>query len=378
MAATIFSRKKFVFAWWIYFIACCIVHMLVKIQLGGEAEKYIDDANRIVHGEPLRNGIYGSFYIVYSLIVALLTKLSMSLESMVTLQIILSFLAAMAFYQLVFRATKNEKLSFVFFIGYLLCFPIQKWNFFLYSEGMHTSLLVIAVYYFDRFLNSFSIKTFLAALAMMLLVLFSRPVGLVFLFAAGIALLFYCYRMKKMVWFSVVVIVGISALIGLANSPAVTFINPDSLKRMEVICQVPENSADTSYTEFNNAGLGKVFSVIKNDIGVGNFLRNGIKKLSCFFGMYRSYYSWKSNGLLLLYWIFYPLALLGIFIRTRDGSKNLKWLSLAYIITTTLLIFITCDDWANRFISPVFPFIMILAAIGVSGISRKTISDSSI
>jgi hypothetical protein len=154
------------------------------------------------------------------------------------------------------------------------------------------------------------------------------------------------------------------AIIGVANSPLTTFINPDSLKRMEIICQVPEKNVSESYLEFNNAGLYKSYLVIKNEIGIGNFFVVGFKKLGRFFGMQRPYYSWHNNLLLLLYWIFYPFLLVGIFSSQGKSFYYVKLFSIFYLLFTSVAIFFTCDDWANRFISPVFPFILQLAAAG--------------
>lgn len=106
---------------------------------------------------------------------------------------------------------------------------------------------------------------------------------------------------------------GILSMIAVLNSPLTAFVNPDSLKRMEIICQVPETGVDVPYEEFNRQGLSKAFAVIKDEIGIGNFLKNGFIKLGYFFGMYRSYYSRQNNLLLLCYTLLYPFALIGIF-----------------------------------------------------------------
>ena len=168
-----------------------------------------------------------------------------------------------------------------------------------------------------------------------------------------------------------IMLLGLLALVGLANSPVTAFVNPDSIKRMEVICQVPVAQTDTSYQEFNRSGLVKAYTVIRDDIGWGNFLSIGFKKLGNFFGMYRPYYSWQNNGLLWLYWIFYPLALIGIFSKQPPEFLYIKWFSIYYLLLTSLAIFFTCDDWANRFISPAFPFVLILAAAGMFRLFTK-------
>ncbi|HMU09750.1 MAG TPA: hypothetical protein PKC54_07090 [Ferruginibacter sp.] len=348
----------------IYFLASGVLLYKFGIQLGGEAEKYIDNAHRILNGDELRNGFFGFFYVLYSLLVAFFVKFSINLIGVAVVQVVLSFFAALLFYKLLLAALENKTTAFVFFIAYLLCYPVQRWNFYLYSESLHSSLLVIGLYFFHRWLTQAKHIRLVPLVIVLLLILFSRPTGLIFLmtfFATGMT---WLHHTKKRPAFFTVAGIAVVTLIAVLNSPLTAFVNPDSLKRMEIICQVPETSVNAPYEEFNRQGLLKAFGVIKNDIGVGNFFRNGFTKLGYFFGMYRSYYSWQNNLLLLCYTLLYPFALIGIFSKQSGMFFYIKWFAVVYLCITAMAIFFTCDDWANRFISPVFPFILILAAAG--------------
>jgi hypothetical protein len=201
-------------------------------------------------------------------------------------------------------------------------------------------------------------------------VVFSRPVGIIFLLSAVIVTIGWLFRNRNRKGAYILSMLCIAGLIGILYSPVTAFVNPDSLKRMEVICQVPEANAGIDYTEFNRAGLGKAFSVIKNEIGFGNFFMTGFKKLGNFFSMYRPYYSMPNNGLLLLYCLFYPFALIGIFSKQTGKYAHIRWVSIGYLCFTAVAIFFTCDDWANRFISPAFPFILLLAGGGVLSVRK--------
>ncbi len=378
LTGKLFFEKKLILVAVIYFLCSGFLLYKYDIQLGGEAEKYIDNANRIIHHAELRNGFFGIFYFSYSLLVSFFVRLSLDLVFVAILQVILSFIAARCLYKMLFHALENKQIAFLFFCAYLLCYPIQKWNFFLYSESMHTSFLVIGAWFFYRAMSAKKYITWAAFAVAMLIILFSRPVGIIFLFAVLMALVVYCYlNHKKLLAFGLAFL-SIAAVAGIANSPVAAFVNPDSLKRMEVICQVPEANADSSYQEFNRAGLYKAYTVIKDEVGFGNFFTTGFKKLGCFFGMYRSYYSWQNNLLLLLYCIFYPLALIGIFSKQPGSFSSLKLLSVFYLLFTSIAIFFTCDDWANRFISPAFPFVLILAAAGGTTVLRWVNKASAI
>lgn len=368
----LFFEKRIIAAAVIYFLVSGIFLFKYGIQLGGEAEKYIDNAGRILHGQELRNGVFGIFYFSYSVIVAFFTGFNINLVFVAILQVLLSFIAALSLYKVLLLTLDNRRIAFIFFCVYLLCYPIQKWNFFLYSESVHTSFLVIATYLFLKAINGKKRSAWIGFGIMSLAVLFSRPVGIIFLLSVLFVSTLWLYRNNKKTAALVVSLLSVAGIIGICNSPLASFINPDSIKRMEVICQVPEANTGIEYREFNKAGLYKAYTVIKEEIGVGNFFRTGFKKLGSFFGQYRSYYSWQNNGLLLLYCILYPFAFLGIFFKQGRAFSYIKWLSVSYLALTSMAIFFTCDDWANRFISPAFPFILILAAGGCTGLFKRS------
>jgi hypothetical protein len=368
---TLVFDKKIIAVAVVYFSISVVLLLKFGIQLGGEADKFIENANRIIIGRELFNGVFGYFYIIYTLFVALFIKLSVNLVIVAAVQIILSFFAALCLYRLLSRVLENRHIAFLFFIAYLLCYPIQKWNFFLYSESVHTSLLVIGIYLFNNWMNDRKINRLVAFGVVLLLILFSRPVGIIFLMSLFIVLLFWLYLNKKRMQFYILTGIGMVSMVIILNSPFTAFINPDSIRRMEIICQVPETNKVIAYQEYNREGLYKAFAVIKDEIGFGNFFMNGLKKLGYFFGMNRSYYSWQNNLLLICFTVFYPFAAIGIFSKSSKSFYYIRLFALFYLLFTSIGIFFTCDEWSNRFISPAFPFILILAAGGFLSVYKR-------
>lgn len=360
----IFLEKKFLVAAVVYFSINSVLLFRFGISLDGEAEKFIENANRILSGQPLFNGIFSYFYIACTLLVALFIKLSINLVFIALVQVIISFVAAICLSKLLTLCLGNNHIPFLFFIAYLLCYPIQKWNFFLYSESLHTSLLVIGIYYFNKWLVGQKFKQLVGLVLVILLILFSRPVGLLFLLTVFTVLIFWLHQNKKKKQLYILTGVCIATILAVLNSPFTAFINPDSIRRMEIICQVPETNKKIQYQEYNKEGLYTAFKVIKDEIGFGNFIKSGLKKIGYFFGMYRGYYSWHHNLLLICFTIFYPFALVGIFAKPGKLYYYPRLFALVYLVFTSLGIFFTCDEWSNRFISPAFPFILVLAAGG--------------
>jgi len=366
------SEKKIIAATIIYFSINAVLLFQFGIKTDGEAEKFIDNANRILQGQELFNGVFGNLYLIYTLLVALFIKLSLNFIFIAILQIALSFFAAVCLYKLLGCVLENKTIAFLFFLAYLVCYPVQKWNFFLYSESVHTSLLVIGIYVFNNWLTERKASQLLTLAVISLLIVFSRPVGLLFLITLVVVMMSWLYRNKKRIQFYILAGIGLTAFVIILNSPFTAFVNPDSIRRMEIICQVPQTNDTINYREYNRDGLYAAFTVIKNEIGIGNFFLNGFKKLGYFFGMYRRYYSPLHNLLLVCFIIFYPFALIGIFSKADKSFYYVRLFAITYLLITSLGIFFTCDEWSNRFISPAFPFILILAAGGFFSVYNKS------
>jgi hypothetical protein len=201
---------------------------------------------------------------------------------------------------------------------------------------------------------------------LLLLIIFSRPVGIIFLLAALLTWFSSLIKKRKKVIYlpliTGVVIIGVFLL----QSPFVFYFNPDSLRRMEIICQVPQTNTPVDYKEYNSSGLPVFFHIIFSEIGFKNFFLAGIKKVGYFFSMIRGFYSLRQNIILLLTGLLlYPFAIAGIFLSGNEKASFLKIFNVLYIFITAAGIFFTCDEWSNRFIVPVLPHLIILAGWGL-------------
>lgn len=348
------------------FYFCVMFFFLFKfgINIGGEAFKYLLDAKSLLNGQGLNYGEFSYFYISYSFLIAVFLKLKIDLVFLSVFQISLSFAAGFCLYKLLNKKITNRFVSLSLFVFYLFCYPIQKWIFFAYSEGVHTSLVVFGLYFFIKLIDDYSFKNLLLFFLITFLIFTTRPVGIIFILATSFSLIIYFFtsHQKKLFW--IFCISAIAALVVTLNSPFRYFINPDSLRRMEVICQVPQKGNAAPYSQFNRTGLVGAFRVVKNEIGFMNFFKTGIQKIQSFFGLTRSYFSFKNNLFLSLFWLFYPFAIIGAFNKRYQHFLMLKIFSVSYILMTSLAIFFTCDDWSDRFIAPVFPFVVLLATMG--------------
>ncbi len=365
VALTSVQKKQFIGISLMYFLGAFSMLIYFGVNSGGEAFKYLLDAKSIAEGRNLNYGEFSYFFIGYSLLLSFFIKFKISLVVVSVLQILLAYGAAFFLYKLIKEKTSNNFLALLIFVCYLFCYPIQKWIFFIYSEGVHTSLGVIGFFFFIKLTDKFNAKNLFYFTGLSLAIITTRPVGILFLLAAYFTFIFVYFSKKQYKTFFSLLVVGIILCIAALNSPFRYFVNPDSLKRMEVICMVPQEGIKADYSQFNRTGLMGAYKVIKNEIGVSRFFKAGLHKMILFFGFVRPYFSLKNNIFLAINWLFYPFALIGIFFNKRKEYSLIKFFSIAIILITATGIFVTCDDWGNRFIAPIFPFVIILAVIGV-------------
>ena len=341
----------------------------IGINIGGEGAKYIIDANNYLHLKSSERGVFGIFYIVYSLFVALIIKLGLPYSIIAVIQLICSAIAGCALYKTISDITGNRRVGLLGFIFFITCLTVQQWNYFLYSESLHCSFIVIAIYYFHKiFVERQNPKTGMFIL-MLFLVFFSRPVGVIFMVALAITLIIWLFKNNKRRTGIILSLFGLIVFGLMLQLHWAFYFNPDSLRRMEIICQVPINGSGVGYTEYNKAGLGEFAKVIVHEIGVGNFLQLGFRKVASFYSLRRSFYSTSHNLLLILTTLlFYPMAIIGMLFYKKPGINYVKLLLLLYIGITSVGIFFTCDEWSNRFIVPVLPMVIILACLGIEQI----------
>ncbi|MEO6583530.1 MAG: hypothetical protein ABIO05_04360, partial [Ferruginibacter sp.] len=119
---SIFLQKKIIAAACLYFLISAGLLIIFGINVDGEANKVLENANCLLDGRELNNSVFSYFYVVYYLLVAFFIKLSASFVMVGVLQVILSFVAAAFLYRLLSNALQNEAIAYTFFIVYLLCY----------------------------------------------------------------------------------------------------------------------------------------------------------------------------------------------------------------------------------------------------------------
>lgn len=325
-----------------------------------EASKYIDEANHFLQfGNFNTNNHY--LYSTQIFLIAAVIKLHLGFPVIVFIQLLLNLFATIMFYKLSSSFLKKSVLSTLATFFFIINIPYQSYTSFLFTESIFYSLTIIYGSYVLR-LKRITIKSFLFIVLFAAVLCVTRPTGILFFVAT--ALYFFPRFLNNLPLLYKTLIISVSVFIFLITintmlqaGGSLDFMLP--FKKENIICGVNTvNSADIKTLEKGNSLQGIIYYIFNNE---QQFLKLAKLKTLAFFGMLRTYYSLSHNVFLVLFFYpFYILSFIGIWKKIRRKDKRIIYLIaiiLLYWITTLL----TCDDWHNRFILTVSPFLFLLA-----------------
>jgi hypothetical protein len=330
------------------------------IVTGLEAIKYINEANHFLRfGNVSTNNFW--LYSTQILLIAGAIKLQIGFVVIVVLQYLLNFFATWMFYQLAIYFLRNRKLALLVTFIFIINVTYQVYNSYLFTESIFYSLTVIFSSYLLR-IKKLTLKNGALLLILVILLGVTRPTGILF-FAAGAVYLFFRFMQPINIWYKIVILCTAAFIFlfilntMLHTGGELDFMLP--FKKENIICGVNTNlNTQIDTLEKGNSLKGLAYYVIHN---MDQFLRLAKLKTVAFFGFTRDYYSKNHNTYLMIFFYpFYLLSIVGIvkmYIRKEKALIYLLIIISLYWVTTLL----TCDDWHNRFILTVSPFIFLIA-----------------
>ena len=337
-----------------------------------EAEKYITQASYFLQfGKFESHNFY--LYSTQIFLIATAIKLHVGFTVIVIIQLLLNLFATIMFCRLAIFFLKNQALAVAATFFFIVNIPYQVYTSFLFTESIFYSLTIIYSSYLLRlekltFKNIFFLIIFLALLSV------TRPTGILFFASSAIYIFFRFLNNVSVLYKTLIIAVSMVIFLTTVNmmlqaGGEFDFMLP--FKKENIICGVDTNiNADIKILENGNSLKGLLYYISNNE---QQFLKLSKLKTISFFGMVRSYYSTSHNTFLILF--FYPFYILSaIGIRKKIMHKDKTTIFLFTIImlywTTTLL---TCDDWHNRFILTVSPFLFLL---GLAAFSKKDVPST--
>lgn len=362
----------------IYFIllAFTLVHILLYFSFGIisglESEKYIRQADYLLEGKfPSASKYYFYQPIIY--LIALVKKLSLGYGFVVIAQSLFSAYAITLFYQ----GTKkvfNDRVGLLASLGLCAFFPFMSWNFYLYSDSIFISLSMI-LYYLVCLFGKQKFKIFVFILLVLLLMIFTRPFGALFIPPLFIYFLLSKYN-KKAFKIITVLTMGIYITIMYLSIQAI-FHGGEDMDAMKpfieehIVCFVPNNPAGAKLDlKYYDNGVKDIFYYILHN--PWHFTKLMAERLFSFFKFTRSWYSTSHNIFLAAFIIpVYFFFFAGVITLARQKNNLLIYLT-ALIILYPLAATLQCDDWHSRFTMPILPPIFALSAYGFLSIFTKT------
>jgi len=326
-----------------------------------ESTKYIEEAANLINNGHFSQPKY-LFYSGYIALHVIANFTGIGTAGVYLLQLLVNALATICFYRLAMLVCKNTFVARFATAMLICCIPFQLWTTFLFTESFFFSLVIMYVYLLFRRDNSpgWIILTFLLGC----LVIISRPTGLLIIPATVILIAMRLYGNDKKLLAGLIVIPSLllfSAVTNLAMKGEGEFDFMKPFIEQHIICGLQGEKYNADLPANGNSVTGLAYYVTHNFPQAMKLA--GMRTLA-FFGLIRPYYSNLHNILLIL--AFYPVYILAIVGMRSVYKINRGFVTffLVLILTFTLSVLVSCDDWHNRFIMPVMPFILLFAARG--------------
>jgi len=343
----------------------CALLYFNGINADGESLRFLREAENLNAGKAFSTPVY-FFYLTEISLIALVQLLKLHFGWIIAVQIGLNAFATIRFYRFLDATLPSKSVVFFSTLALIVCWPYQIYNCFLYTESIFFSLSILfSIYLFQ--LKKMDFSNAIVLLLFLILLCITRPAGLFFVLATIIYSRFILTKNWKLTPRFSLIIVGFFITFLILNNvmgsgEGVNILLP--FQEEHVICDIPLHpNANISSVEQNNSIFGLIQYCWTHPT---QFASLAIKKTIAFWGLVRTYYSTAHNFMLCLF--FYPLFLV-ILLSSFKHRKKLPFF--AYFIFPLMLIFwlavvCSCDEWHNRFFLTLTPFIILMAAHGIT------------
>ena len=330
-----------------------------------EATKYTDECQQLL--------LYGNFsdkkylfYSVYILIHILFYKLGFEIIGVYIFQLLLNLLATYLFFELTLKTTGKKSIAFLAVFLLLLTQTFEMWTVYLYTESVFSSLVLIFSYCLLS-LNLQNKRNVIFTILLFVLFIFARPTGVLFIPVLLMYFLFILLQRKKYLialLFTSIATIFFFALVNyvMQSSDTFNFIKP--FIDGQVICDVPVQVLNSDISQTASQSLSGILNYIIHH--KQQFAHLSFQRFISFWGLQRPFNSRSHN--LFFAFFFYPIYFLGLIglVKLYKKQKRVFIFIISIFFFFTLSVMLSCDEWSNRFIVPIIPFVMMLGAIGIN------------
>jgi hypothetical protein len=343
-----------------YGIFLYFIYRRTGIVVINEAEKYIHAADALLKGNLAASIQQYPFYSSYICFVALF-KLIGGIKLVVIAQAVLSFFSAICIKKIIDLICDKSNFSILGMLIFLFSYPLQYWTLTLFSDSFFVSLIAITLFYTVK---EKSKKELFLWLLLNLVLIAARPPGI---FLSISFILHFLATEKKITEKKVIMsgaILYFILLIGLFYLPVETktYIKPIAGGAVIV------DKADYDIPAFNSTAkctMAAAYRYLYSQHGPGYIAKLYGKKVLSFFTLTRPYYSNLNNLILSFHYLLYFFSIAGIFYLRKKKKAFITALFLLPIFLIANLVGLTYNEWHYRFTLAIFPFLIILAILGI-------------
>jgi hypothetical protein len=354
------SRFKYIFFAITYGLFLYLIYRRTGIVTINEAEKYISAADALLKGDLTRSIQQHLFYSSYVCFVALL-KLTGGIKLVATAQAVFSFFSAVCIKKTIDLIAGKSNFSMLGMLIFLFSYPLQYWTLTLFSDSFFVSIIVITIFYTVK---EKSKKELLLWLFLNFILITARPPGIFF----SLSFVLYFLVSKKIVTEKKGMLAGVVLflllLMGMFYLPVETkgYIRPITAGAVIV------DQADYDVPAFDSTAkstMAAAYNHLYIQYGPGYIVKLYGKKVLSFFTLTRPYYSTLNNLILSFHYLLYFFSIAGIFIMRKKKRNMLTALFILPVFLAANLVGLTYNEWHYRFTLAIFPFLIILTAIGI-------------
>lgn len=350
----------FVVLLWLCFQLVWYFYVGVHFEL--EAEKYIYEAQYLLQHHHFSAARY-LFYVTTVLVIVLSFLLKLGLNGALLLIMLINLIGYLYFFRALCVFFKDRFSPYLVIVMLLGFWPYQSWSLYLYTECLFYSAVLFLFAHLLLF-RKLSIGYILTSFALLAFVVFSRPLGILFV---PPVLLFFFFKLtkKQRVFFLGAVILALVALNFIVQVVFTTTRDWNMQRAItegDIICDIPGERADRLVLTNHPNQLYRLFFYVTHNFA--HFLRLAVVRLRYFFTMIRSYYSPFHNAFLIAFLTFwYGSILLGV----KRIVKFIPAALLTFMVFSIFLLAMTtalqCDDYHNRFFLTLSPFFSLMTVV---------------
>lgn len=327
------------------------IHMQHGILLDKEALKYTGCALDVLNGD--LSDLLGAYRAYSAYILFLVPFMAVGIPTAaVFTQVVLGVVAAFTLRGIVRDLGGPDRQADLAFGAFLLLYPIQTWVLSLYSESFFVPLSVL---FFGAAFRPGARPWRIAALAM--IVLFARPVGVLFVVPTLLWAVARRCSLPPLPWVRGSVVVSILAFLFLP------------VLNSAILRVVIESHGIGGIPAYPGAGAtfqgstlaGAVVQVI-TEHGPGAYLGHVLERIAWLLLAARPHFSMVHNALMVPVILLYPFACIAV--RRHWHDPRVQVLS-AVVLLNVVVVGLTFAEWNGRFLVPMLPPIIVLAALGI-------------